>query len=524
MTPVLALLILQTILGGFDNLWHHEITERLPARRSAAGELTLHAARELIYGCVFLQLAWLEPHGGWVILLIATLGVEIIITLADFVLEDRTRRLPPLERVLHTALAINFGALLAALTPTLGRWWSLPTLMATTNHGAYSWLLSVFGTGTLLWSLRNAIAVSRLRRPPEWVRNPITTRTSPSAQTVLISGATGFIGGHLVRKLLARGDRIVVLTRDPDRALDRFGPYVRIITKPADIQEHERIDAVVNLAGAPILGFPWTRARREKLISSRVKSTWAIIDICGRLCRPPRVFISASAIGYYGLGGDEPLDEKSAPQAIFQSRLCQEWESSADVAEGLVHRIVKLRIGLVLGRDGGAFPQLVRPMRWGLGAISGGGRQWVSWIHIDDLVRMFEFALDTPVVRGAMNAVSPGTVRHRQMQTRMARALRRPLSLRIPAFIIRAALGEMSQLLVDGQRVVPARAFAWGFRFKHPNIGEALTDLLNEAPKEPGELPLQASAVANSATRAPTNAAVGIERAKGAPCPAHWAP
>jgi uncharacterized protein (TIGR01777 family) len=478
MTPVFALLILQTLLGAFDNLWHHEITERLPAKRSAAGELALHCARELIYGCVFLQLAWLESHGAWVTLLVALLGLEIVITLADFVLEDRTRRLPPLERILHTILAINFGLFLAVLTPTLIQWWSLPTAITTANHGAYSWLLSVFASGTLLWSLRNAIAVLRLRRPPEWVRNPIATCSSPTGHTILISGATGFIGGHLVRRLLARGDRVIVLTRDPDRALDRFGPHVRIITKAAEIAEHERIDAVINLSGAPILGFPWTRARRRQLISSRVATTWSIIEVCGRLARSPRVFVSASAIGYYGLGGDEPLDEKSAPQAIFQSRLCQEWESSADVAAGLAHRIVKLRIGLVLGRDGGALPQLVRPMRWGLGAVLGSGQQWVSWIHIDDLIRMFELALDTPALSGPLNAVAPGAVRHRQMQTLMAKVLHRPLWIQIPAFIIRGALGEMSQLLVAGQRVIPARASNAGFRFKHPTLGEALTDLL----------------------------------------------
>jgi len=482
MTWVFALILLQTLLGGFDNLWHHEITERLPTKRSASGELALHATRELIYSVVLLLLAWFELRGAWICLLVALLGLEIVITLADFVLEDRTRRLPPLERVLHTILAINFGVVLAALTPTLITWWSLPTQLAPTSHGVYSWLFSIVATGTFLWSIRNTIAVMRLRRPPEWVRNPIAaTQVRPSGHTVLVSGATGFIGGHLVRRLLARGDRVIVLTRDADRALDRFGPHVRIITKAGEIAEHDSIDAVINLAGAPILGFPWTEARRKKLISSRVAATWTVIDICGRLSRPPRVLVSASAIGYYGIGnGDELLDEKGAPEPIFQSRLCQEWEGTADAAEGLVHRIVKMRIGLVLGRDGGALPQLVRPMRWGLGAVLGDGQQWVAWIHIDDLVRLFEFAIDTPLLRGPVNAVAPGAVRHRQMQTLMAKVLHRPAWLHIPAVIIRAALGEMSQLLVDGQRVTPARATALGFLFKHPTIGEALADLLDD--------------------------------------------
>jgi uncharacterized protein len=216
----------------------------------------------------------------------------------------------------------------------------------------------------LFSAVRKATAALRLRRPPEWVRNPIVTRADTNGRTVLVSGGTGFIGGHLIRRLLARGERVIVLTRDADRALDRFGPHVRIITRTAELNEHECIEAVVNLAGAPILGFPWTRARRRKLVASRVDTTRSLVDLCGRLVQPPRVFVSASAIGYYGVHADEPLDEKGDPQPIFQSRLCQEWEAAADAAEGIVKRVVKIRIGLVLGRDGGALPQLARPVRW----------------------------------------------------------------------------------------------------------------------------------------------------------------
>jgi len=481
MTLFFSLLILQTLLGGLDNLWHHEITERLPAKRSAARELTLHAARELIYGSLFVQLAWLELHGSWVMLMIGLLAVEILITLADFVVEDQTRHLPSTERVLHTVLAINFGMLIIAFAPTLTLWWSQPTEIVRVSHGAYSWLFSLFAVGVLSWSIRNTLAVLRLRRPPEWVRDPIFARALPSAgsRTVLVSGGTGFIGGHLIRSLLARGDSVIVLTRDADRALDRFGPQVRIITATSELNEHERVDAIVNLAGASILGFPWTHARRRKLIGSRVSTTRSLVDLCARLARPPRVFITASAIGYYGLSGDDdPLDENHPPQPIFQSRLCQEWEAAADAASDVVSRVIKLRIGLVLGRDGGALPQLARPIRLGGGAVLGTGKQWVSWIHIDDLVRLFEFALDAPLLRGVLNAVSPGAVTHAQLQRVLAKVLHRPLWLKIPAGVVRMLLGEMSQLLVDGQRVIPTRTVGAGFGFKHPNLGEALTHLL----------------------------------------------
>jgi uncharacterized protein len=332
--------------------------------------------------------------------------------------------------------------------------------------------------GATSFSLRNVLAVLRLRRPAEWVRDPIEVRTSSNARTVLVTGGTGFIGGHLVRRLLIRGERVIVLTRDADRALERFGPHVRVVTALTELPNDERIEVVVNLAGARILGFPWTKARRSTLINSRVGTTRALVDLCGRLVHPPRVFVTASAIGYYGLGGDDPVDERGSPQPIFQSQLCQEWEAAAAPADGLGARVVRLRIGLVMGRSGGALPQLARPVRFGLGAVLGSGKQWVSWIHIADLIRLFEFALDTPTCQGAVNAVSPAAATHAQMQRALAKTLHRPLWMHIPAIFIRVALGEMSQLLVDGQRVVPSRALAAGFVFKFPNLGGALEHLL----------------------------------------------
>jgi uncharacterized protein len=200
------------------------------------------------------------------------------------------------------------------------------------------------------------------------------------------------------------------------------------------------------------------------------------------MCRPPRIFVTASAIGYYGIRGDELVDERGTPTDIFQSRLCQEWEAAAAAASGEGARVVRLRIGLVLGRDGGALPQLAMAVRLGCGAVLGSGRQWVSWIHIDDLVRLFEFALDTPGLRGAVNAVAGNPVTHRVFQQELAAVLRRPLWLWVPAFVLRAALGEMSQLLVDGQRVVPARAAEEGFRFRYAGLRAVLRNILTQNP------------------------------------------
>jgi len=478
MNLVFTILTVQVVLGALDSFWHHEITERLPAKRAAAKELTLHSVREVLYGVVLFGLAWYEWRGVWAIVFAAILVTEVVTTLADFIVEDQTRKLPRLERVLHTILAMNYGVALAALSPILLAWYRLPTELAPVSYGMVSWAFTVFAIGVFAWGVRNAIAVIGHRRPSVWVRDPIVPGTSVSPRNVLISGATGFIGGHLVRYLISRGDSITVFTRDADIALDKFGPHVRVVTDLEQIDAQTRIDAVINLAGARILGIPWTRGRRRKLVESRVRTTRALVNLCARLQRPPRVFVSASAIGFYGVRGDERIDEQGEPQAIFQSELCQRWEEVAAGAESLGTRVVRLRIGLVFGRDGGALPSLAMPVRLGLGAILGSGKQWVSWIHIEDLLRLIEFAMDKPSLRGAVNAVAPNPATHLQLQHTLAHSLRRRIWMRVPAFFVRAAFGEMAQLLVDGQRVLPRRALAAGFNFRHPDLRAALEKLV----------------------------------------------
>jgi uncharacterized protein (TIGR01777 family) len=307
---------------------------------------------------------------------------------------------------------------------------------------------------------------------------PPAANAAGSGRTVLITGATGFIGRHLVRRLLARGDTLIVLTRSPARARKLLGTQVQTVAELGALSPSTPIDAIVNLAGARILGQPWTHARRAVLLRSRIGTTNALIALGERLERRPRVLVSASAIGNYGIRGDEPLDEQAAPQPIFQSMLCQQWEQAAAAAERLGIRSVALRFGLVLGRDGGALPALARPVSMGLGAVIGTGRQWLSWIHIDDAVRLIEFCLDSPALRGAVNAVAPEAVTHRTFQQQLAATLHRPLWLRIPGPLLRLTLGEMAQLLVDGQRVVPARASAAGFQFGYHGLAAALQHLI----------------------------------------------
>jgi uncharacterized protein (TIGR01777 family) len=326
--------------------------------------------------------------------------------------------------------------------------------------------------------VRDAVAALAHFRPAEWLRDPIESAPQASGRAVLVTGATGFIGGHVVRALRKRGDAVWVWTRDADRALARFGPHVHVVTKLTDIPASARIDAIVNLAGAPVIGLPWTQARRQLLIDSRVKTTQAVLDWTATRSQTPRVLVSASAIGFYGPAGDEWLTEDSPPTTVFQSRLCVEREAAANAAEAQGIRAVNLRIGLVLGRDGGIFQQLARPASFGMAARIGDGRQWMSWIHIVDLLRIVELAIDEPNLRGAINAVAPAPERQGDFQRALARSLRRPYFMRIPAAALRVALGEMAELLVLGQRVAPRRLLNAGFEFRHYTLASALRDLV----------------------------------------------
>ena len=322
-------------------------------------------------------------------------------------------------------------------------------------------------------------------RPAEWLRHPIESAERPSGRGVLITGATGFIGGHVVRALRLRGDTVWVWTRDADRALARFGPHVHVVTRLSDIPTDVPIDSIVNLAGAPVIGPPWTRARRQLLIDSRVKTTQTVLDWCGTRAQKPRVLVSASAIGFYGPAGDNWLTEDSPAQDMFQCHLCVEREAAANAALAQGIRAVNLRIGLVLGADGGIFPRLALPARLGGAAKIGDGRQWMSWIHIADLLRIIEQAIDDPAWRGAVNAVAPAPERQGDFQRALARAYGRPFFMRIPAAILRLAMGEMAQLLVDGQRVAPTRLLRGGFEFRHVTLASALRDLIPDpAPRD----------------------------------------
>ncbi len=476
MTQALWILIaLQVAMGGFDTLFHHEGTERLAWRPGQRRELRLHGVRNLLYALLFAMLGFAEPGGALALAFLGLLAAELLITLWDFVEEDRSRLLPASERVTHTLLALNYGAILALIAPVLLGWAGRPTGIAGAWYGAWSWLCAFGAAATFLFGMRDLAAARRLSRMP--FPDPARlARGVSSYRRVLVTGGTGFIGSRLVEALAAAGHQVTVLTRDRARARDLPAP-VRIVTSLDQIPPDDRIDAIVNLAGEPISNGPWTAAKKARIVESRRAVTAEVGRLIARLETRPLVMVSGSAIGWYGLRGDEPLDEEAGFAPCFSHDLCAAWEAAARAAASDV-RLVLLRTGLVLGRDGGMLARMLASFEFGLGGPFGTGWQTMSWIHRDDLVRLIVRAIADRGLEGPVNATAPAPVSNRSFAHALGRALRRPALIPVPAAPLRLALGRFAEeLLLGGQKVLPARALAAGFRFDYPELDAALAEI-----------------------------------------------
>lgn len=294
---------------------------------------------------------------------------------------------------------------------------------------------------------------------------------------VAVTGSTGLVGGALAPRLAAGGHRVVRLVRSTTTALL---PGERAVSWDPDAGAIDStglvgVDAVVHLAGESIASGRWTEARKRRIRASRVGSTRLLAEALARLARPPRVLVAASATGYYGDRGDLVLREDSAPGSGFLAGVCREWEAAAEPAARRGIRVVHLRIGLVLSRDGGALAALLTPFRLGAGGPVGSGAQWWSWITLDDLLGAILHALATEPLAGPVNAVAPNPVTNREFAKTLGRVLRRPALLPLPAFAARLVLGEMAgALLLASARVVPARLQATGYAFREPALEGAL--------------------------------------------------
>lgn len=304
-------------------------------------------------------------------------------------------------------------------------------------------------------------------------------RDARAMKRVTVTGATGRIGSHLVAALRARGDEVCVLSRDPERASERLGVEAIAWDPKSNGAPAEALagrDAVVHLAGEDV-GQRWSDATKTEILASREKGTRNLVTgIFAAEPRPP-VLVGASASGYYGPHGDEIVDESAGPGTDWLAEVCVRWEHHTDAAM-LGTRVVKVRTGIVLDAGGGALAKMLAPFRAGIGGPIGSGRQYMPWIHRDDLVGIYLAAIDSRDFSGPINASAPTPVTNKAFSKALGKALHRPAVAPVPGFVIKGMYGAMSQIVLTGVRMVPGRADELGYAFQFPELGEALRDTL----------------------------------------------
>ncbi|MCZ6486100.1 MAG: TIGR01777 family oxidoreductase [Acidobacteria bacterium] len=298
-----------------------------------------------------------------------------------------------------------------------------------------------------------------------------------------VTGATGLVGGALCQNLIQAGHQVVALARNPEKAREKL-PTVEAVAWDATsghppIEALEGLDAVVHLAGEPVAAGRWTSQRKKMIRESRVAGTRNLVEGLSHCQNPPKVLVSGSAIGYYGTQGDGLLEETNHPGNDFLAELCQQWESEAKRATDSGVRVVLVRSGLILAREGGALPRMLPPFKMCVGGPLASGTQWMSWIHIKDELEAIEYAIEHDEIEGPLNLTAPNPVTNEEFSRTLARVLRRPAFFRVPGFVLRLLLGEMAEtLLLKGQRVLPKKLEQSGYQFSFPNLSRAFEDLL----------------------------------------------
>jgi uncharacterized protein (TIGR01777 family) len=297
---------------------------------------------------------------------------------------------------------------------------------------------------------------------------------------ILITGGTGLIGRQLCKALLAEGHELTVLSRNPDSVPAKCGASVHAIAGLDEWQPGQSFDAVINLAGEPIVDARWSAQRKQALWNSRVSLTEHLVRRIAAAWHKPVVLLSGSAAGYYGNRGDVMLDESAATGEDFAAQLCKAWEDAARVAESVGVRVCLLRTGLILSNDGGLLGRMLLPFRLALGARLGDGKQWMSWVHIEDYVAMLLSLLRNAQASGPYNMTAPQPATNKEFTETLAKVLHRPAPFVAPAIFLKSVMGERACLLLEGQRVLPKKMDEAGYRFAFTNLADALHDLLGK--------------------------------------------
>ena len=305
---------------------------------------------------------------------------------------------------------------------------------------------------------------------------------SKKLMDILVTGGTGFVGRALCRALSGNGHSVTVLTRHAEATSRQSGTDITAVecnSRDGGTWEKslEGVDAIINLAGEPIAAGRWTEERKRLIVDSRVNATSLLAQAISRGTSKPRVFISASGVGYYGTSSDRLFDERDGPGSDFFADLCRSWEAAATAVQSSNTRVVCLRIGMVLERDGGALAKMVPPFNAFVGGPISPGSQWVSWIHRADLIGLIEWALTQERIIGPVNAVAPGAVTMSEFSRELGKALHRPSWLPVPEIALRLAFGELASFMTTGQQVVPQVALDGGYQFRYPRLDAAFRSI-----------------------------------------------
>ncbi len=295
---------------------------------------------------------------------------------------------------------------------------------------------------------------------------------------IFITGGTGLVGSHLIPRLLQENHTVTVLSRNIEKAQAILGNNLEFCDSLERLTSLDEYDAVINLAGEPIAGKRWTELQKQRLCQSRWQITKKLTQLIKSGENPPQIFISGSAIGYYGNKEDVIITEDTEPHEEFTNKLCKAWEAFAMEAESSKTRVCLLRTGIVLSSKGGMLAKILPVFKLGLGGTMGSGKQYISWIHIEDMVGIINFLLTAPHVKGAVNMTSPSPVTNKEFSKTLAKVLKRPCIFNVPSVIISLFMGEASTLLLDGQRAIPKKLELNKYQFRYKDIQSALINIL----------------------------------------------